>query len=151
MRDLGIRSLMRVPLIARERPIGVLTFGLAGSGRRDTPADLVLAEEHSGLSHVAPVARKMHSVRCEDVYSGAPPSRYRRFVTSLPTTRSRTITRSVLKEVRIERERGDISTVEDEGSVCGVAGAWQSRAPTWWAPWGARTDTRGLSNVPGPC
>jgi signal transduction histidine kinase len=45
LRDLGVRSLMRVPLVARERPIGVLTFGLAGSGRRYTPADLVLAEE----------------------------------------------------------------------------------------------------------
>jgi hypothetical protein len=67
MRDLGIHWLMRVPLIARERPIGVLTFGLAGSGRRDTPADLVLAEVHCGLSHVAPVARKMHSVRWQDV------------------------------------------------------------------------------------
>jgi signal transduction histidine kinase len=45
LHDLGVRSLMRVPLIPRERPIGVLTFGLAASGRRYTPADLVLAEE----------------------------------------------------------------------------------------------------------
>jgi acyl-coenzyme A synthetase/AMP-(fatty) acid ligase len=65
----------------------------------------------------------MHWLRREDVYSGAPPSRYRRFVTSLATTRSRKMTRSLLKEVRIERERGDISTIGDEGSVSGAAGA----------------------------
>jgi hypothetical protein len=77
-------------------------------------------------------------------------AQHRGFVASLPKTRAGKILRRVLKEVTLERERGDISTVEDEGSVCGVAGAWQSRAPTWWAPWGARTDTKGLSNVPGP-
>jgi hypothetical protein len=37
--------------------------------------------------------------------------------------RSRKMTRSLLKEVRIERERGDISTIGDEGSVSGAAGA----------------------------
>jgi hypothetical protein len=75
---------------------------------------------------------------------------YRRFVASLPKTRLREITGSVLKEVRLGRERGDISTVEDKGSVCGVAGAWQEPRTDVVGAVGARTDTRGLSNVPGP-
>jgi signal transduction histidine kinase len=45
LRALGARLLMRVPLMVCEHPIGVLTFGLAASGRRYTAADLVLAEE----------------------------------------------------------------------------------------------------------
>ena len=49
----------------------------------------------------------------------------RRFVASLPRTRSGKITRSALKEVTLERERGDISTIEDEGSVSGAVGAWR--------------------------
>jgi acetyl-CoA synthetase len=47
-----------------------------------------------------------------------------RFVASLPRTPSGKTVGRVLKEVTLERERGDISTIEDEGSVCGVAGAW---------------------------
>ena len=58
-------------------------------------------------------------VQAQDAYSGAPPWRrmtaeqrsMRRFVASLPRTRSGKITRSALKEVTLERERGDISTI----------------------------------------
>ncbi|MGH7230613.1 MAG: response regulator [Nitrospiraceae bacterium] len=44
-RDLGARSELIVPLIARGRTIGVMTFGTAESGRRYREADLELAEE----------------------------------------------------------------------------------------------------------
>jgi signal transduction histidine kinase/DNA-binding response OmpR family regulator/HPt (histidine-containing phosphotransfer) domain-containing protein len=45
LRGLGLRSSMSVPMIARGRTLGTLTFGTTASGRRYTPADLALAEE----------------------------------------------------------------------------------------------------------
>jgi len=46
LRDLQVRSWLSVPLIARTRKLGVLTFGLlTASDRTYTPADLHLAEE----------------------------------------------------------------------------------------------------------
>lgn len=46
MRDLQLRSLMTVPLIAHDRKLGTLTFCLvAESGRNYTKADLALAED----------------------------------------------------------------------------------------------------------
>ncbi len=45
IRDLGLRSAMVVPLIARGRIIGAMSFVAAESGRRYGPADLQLAEE----------------------------------------------------------------------------------------------------------
>jgi acetyl-CoA synthetase len=39
------------------------------------------------------------------------------FVPMLPKTRSGKIMRRVLKAVALERDPGDISTIEDEGSV----------------------------------
>ncbi len=51
MRDMGLRSLMTVPLIAHERKLGAFTFCYAEvSGRRHTEADLRLAED---LAHRA--------------------------------------------------------------------------------------------------
>jgi len=47
-RNLGARSEMIVPLVARGRTIGVMTFGTSISGRTYTKSDLELAEE---LSH----------------------------------------------------------------------------------------------------
>jgi len=44
LEELGIRSLMVVPLIARERTIGAIGFVAAESGRRYTEADLAFAE-----------------------------------------------------------------------------------------------------------
>ena len=44
-RELGLRSAMSVPLIARERVLGVLTFVAAESGRRYTSEDIVFAED----------------------------------------------------------------------------------------------------------
>jgi GAF domain-containing protein len=40
LRELGLRSMMIVPLVARERTTGVMTFVQAESGRRFTEADL---------------------------------------------------------------------------------------------------------------
>ena len=53
LRDLGLRSAMTVPLIARGRPLGALTFASAESGRTFGATDLALAEE---LGHRAGAA-----------------------------------------------------------------------------------------------
>ncbi|MCW5850400.1 MAG: DUF4118 domain-containing protein [Anaerolineae bacterium] len=45
LRQLGFKSEMVVPLVARDRPIGTLTFVMGRSGRRHTPRHLKLAEE----------------------------------------------------------------------------------------------------------
>jgi signal transduction histidine kinase len=43
LRGLGLRSVMLVPLVARERTLGAITLMIAGSARRYGPADLALA------------------------------------------------------------------------------------------------------------
>jgi PAS domain S-box-containing protein len=45
LRDLGLRSVMIVPLVARGRTLGAVTFVAAESGRRYGPDDLALAQE----------------------------------------------------------------------------------------------------------
>jgi PAS domain S-box-containing protein len=45
VRELGFQSYMAVPLVARDRTLGVISFVAAESGRRYGPADLALAEE----------------------------------------------------------------------------------------------------------
>ncbi|MFO7245231.1 MAG: acetate--CoA ligase [Thermaerobacter sp.] len=47
------------------------------------------------------------------------------FVTGLPKTRSGKIMRRVLKAVVLDRDPGDISTIEDEGSVEEARAAWE--------------------------
>jgi acetyl-CoA synthetase len=47
------------------------------------------------------------------------------FVHMLPKTRSGKIMRRVLKAVTLDRDPGDISTIEDEGSVEDARGAWE--------------------------
>jgi acetyl-CoA synthetase len=47
------------------------------------------------------------------------------FVRSLPKTRSGKIMRRVFKAVVLERDPGDISTIEDAGSVAEARAAWQ--------------------------
>jgi PAS domain S-box-containing protein len=44
-RQLQLRSVMIVPLVARDRTLGAITFVMAESGRHYTPIDLALAEE----------------------------------------------------------------------------------------------------------
>ncbi len=46
------------------------------------------------------------------------------FVSTLPKTRSGKIMRRVLRAVALEREPGDVSTIEDEGSVEEARQAW---------------------------
>jgi acetyl-CoA synthetase len=46
------------------------------------------------------------------------------FVNTLAKTRSGKIMRRVLKAVALDREPGDISTIEDEGSVEEAREAW---------------------------
>jgi acetyl-CoA synthetase len=46
-------------------------------------------------------------------------------VDMLPKTRSGKIMRRVLKAVILDRDPGDISTIEDEGSVEEAREAWQ--------------------------
>ena len=48
------------------------------------------------------------------------------FVEALPKTRSGKIMRRVLKAVTLDTDPGDISTIEDEGSVEDARAAWQS-------------------------
>ncbi len=47
------------------------------------------------------------------------------FVNTLPKTRSGKIMRRVLRSVTLDREPGDVSTIEDEGSVEEARQAWQ--------------------------
>jgi acetyl-CoA synthetase len=57
------------------------------------------------------------------------------FVTMLPKTRSGKIMRRVLKAVTLDRDPGDITTIEDEGSVEEARRAWeQMRAEIARAP-----------------
>jgi len=46
------------------------------------------------------------------------------FVSMLPKTRSGKIMRRVLRAVTLDREPGDVSTIEDEGSVEEARQAW---------------------------
>ena len=49
-----------------------------------------------------------------------------RFVNMLPKTRSGKIMRRVLKAVTLDRDPGDITTIEDEGSVEEARDAWRA-------------------------
>jgi PAS domain S-box-containing protein len=53
LRELGLKSYLCVPLAARGKMVGVITFISAESGRRYDPSDLALAEE---LAHRAGIA-----------------------------------------------------------------------------------------------
>jgi serine phosphatase RsbU (regulator of sigma subunit) len=53
IRKLGLRSTMTVPLMAGGRPIGVMTFAAAESGRRYGPQDLATAEQLAGRAALA--------------------------------------------------------------------------------------------------
>lgn len=53
LRNLGLKSYMVVPLIARGQTLGAITFVMAESGRRYGPAELKLAEEIARRSGLA--------------------------------------------------------------------------------------------------
>jgi len=48
------------------------------------------------------------------------------FVSALPKTRSGKIMRRVLKAVTLDRDPGDVSTIEDEVSVAEARQAWKA-------------------------
>ena len=56
------------------------------------------------------------------------------FVNMLPKTRSGKIMRRVLKAVTLDRDPGDISTIEDEGSVDDARQAWHDMRAEVGAP-----------------
>lgn len=63
-RKLGPRSSMLVPLIARDRTLGVISFISAESGRRYSEADLAVAEELAGKAALAvDNARLFHEIQ----------------------------------------------------------------------------------------
>jgi acetyl-CoA synthetase len=66
------------------------------------------------------------------------------FVDMLPKTRSGKIMRRVLKAVTQDRNPGDVTTIEDEGSVEEAKQAWQQMK----AEIGAQTATAGQGEVP---
>lgn len=51
--ELGFRSLVSVPLTARDRRLGAISIATAGSGRRYGPDDLQLAQELAGRAGLA--------------------------------------------------------------------------------------------------
>jgi len=53
MREIGFRSALVVPLKARERVLGVITFVNAESGRHHTPEELTLAEDLAARASLA--------------------------------------------------------------------------------------------------
>lgn len=60
-RTLGARSMMIVPLIARGRTLGVISLGMAESGRRYQEADLTLAEEMARRAAMAVDNARLYS------------------------------------------------------------------------------------------
>jgi signal transduction histidine kinase len=73
IRELGLSSLMIVPIVVDERTAGAITFVATESGRRYGPDDLRLAEEiarRAGLaiSHAALYARAREAVEVRDVF-----------------------------------------------------------------------------------
>ncbi len=60
-RDLHLRSALTVPLVARERVLGVMTWVSAESERLYTEADLALAEDLAGRAAVAIDNAELHS------------------------------------------------------------------------------------------
>ena len=60
MRDLGLKSVMMVPLTSRDRVLGALTLVSAESGRRYTEADLALATELARRAALAIENSRLH-------------------------------------------------------------------------------------------
>ena len=82
------------------------------------------------LKHGHDAVRRSCGRRCSTP-SAASSGRWRsigelNFVSMLPKTRSGKIMRRVLKAVILDRDPGDITTIEDEGSVDEARQAWRS-------------------------
>jgi PAS domain S-box-containing protein len=63
MRDLGLKSAMIVPMIARGRPVGVISFVASDPGRRYDDEDLALAEELGRRAAIAVDNARLYSER----------------------------------------------------------------------------------------
>jgi PAS domain S-box-containing protein len=63
IRSIGMRSVMLVPMMAAGRPIGVVTFVSAESGRTFTEADLALAEELGRRAGTAVANARLYAER----------------------------------------------------------------------------------------
>ncbi|MDX6672038.1 MAG: hypothetical protein QOI91_2401 [Solirubrobacteraceae bacterium] len=63
MRDLGLRSAMIVPMVARGRPLGVISFVASDPGRRYDQEDLALAEELGRRAAIAVDNARLYSER----------------------------------------------------------------------------------------
>src|SRR6185295_19821377 len=60
LRAFGLRSLLIVPLVTRDRILGAMTFVLAESGRRFSPSDLPLAEDLARRAATAVDNARLH-------------------------------------------------------------------------------------------
>jgi PAS domain S-box-containing protein len=60
IRELGLKSAITVPMLARDRAFGAITFVLAESGRHYDEADLALAEELAGRAVLAIDNARLH-------------------------------------------------------------------------------------------
>ena len=60
LREFGLRSLLIVPLITRNRILGAITFVFAESGRHFSPADLPLAEDMARRAATAVDNARLH-------------------------------------------------------------------------------------------
>ncbi|HJZ91164.1 MAG TPA: PAS domain S-box protein [Gemmataceae bacterium] len=76
LRGLSLTSLMFVPLRDRGRPIGVITFATADSGRRYGAADLAFAEELARRAAIALENARLFA-RASDLRAGAEAARER--------------------------------------------------------------------------
>ncbi len=67
-RSLGLRSLLRLPLRARARTVGVITFVLSGFGTRHyTEDDLVLATHIAQQGAIAVENARLYRLACDEV------------------------------------------------------------------------------------
>jgi signal transduction histidine kinase len=91
LRSLGLRSGMCVPLVARERTLGALTFAVAESGRRYGAVDLALAEDLArraalALDNAALYRQAQDAIRARDHFLSIASHELRTPVTTIKGT-----------------------------------------------------------------
>jgi len=67
LREIELNSFMVVPLAARGKILGVITFAYAESGRRYTPADMEMAAELGRRTGLAVEAARLYQASCRAV------------------------------------------------------------------------------------
>src|SRR5262249_2167622 len=68
LRELGLASLMVLPLVARGRTLGIVSFASAESRKRFTPEDLLLAQELARRSAFAVDNERLYAKAQEEVH-----------------------------------------------------------------------------------